>query len=311
MRNHKTNRTKANLFLDIALAGAFLVSLKPFLTGMAIHEWLGLAIGVALAVHILRHWPWIVAVTAKLNRKTPQQVRHYYGLDAALLAGFLSIIGSGILMSQTALPLFDFRGTPYLLLATFHKYVSYGTLTLLIVKLGLHGKWLVNAVKCHVLGMARTPVSAPTAPVPAPQRAAQATLNRRQFLVLGCGAVCAAALLGKCNPQWEADDETAEAAAIAQDTDTVAIVQNTAIVAQSTVAPTATSTPAAVAAESTEAAVEVVAQPTPTVAAATSPSTSRPTTRCPHGLVNDPYPGRCRRYTDKNGNGICDYSETA
>jgi len=30
---------------------------------------------------------------------------------------------------------------------------------------------------------------------------------------------------------------------------------------------------------------------------------------CPFGLVNDPYPGKCRRYIDENGNGICDLSE--
>ena len=29
---------------------------------------------------------------------------------------------------------------------------------------------------------------------------------------------------------------------------------------------------------------------------------------CPFGLVNDPYPGRCRHYVDANGDGICDYS---
>ncbi len=29
---------------------------------------------------------------------------------------------------------------------------------------------------------------------------------------------------------------------------------------------------------------------------------------CPFGLVNDPYPGRCRHYRDSNGDGFCDYS---
>ncbi len=29
---------------------------------------------------------------------------------------------------------------------------------------------------------------------------------------------------------------------------------------------------------------------------------------CPHNLVNDPYPGRCRLYVDTDGDGICDYS---
>lgn len=38
--------------------------------------------------------------------------------------------------------------------------------------------------------------------------------------------------------------------------------------------------------------------------------TSAPQNRvaCPFGLVNDPYPGQCRRYLDLNGDGICDYS---
>ncbi len=29
---------------------------------------------------------------------------------------------------------------------------------------------------------------------------------------------------------------------------------------------------------------------------------------CPFGIVNDPYPGRCRHYRDSNGDGLCDYS---
>jgi hypothetical protein len=31
---------------------------------------------------------------------------------------------------------------------------------------------------------------------------------------------------------------------------------------------------------------------------------------CPYGIVNDPYPGECPRYTDADQNGICDISET-
>lgn len=29
---------------------------------------------------------------------------------------------------------------------------------------------------------------------------------------------------------------------------------------------------------------------------------------CPFGVVNDPYPGRCRHYRDSNGDDMCDYS---
>jgi hypothetical protein len=37
----------------------------------------------------------------------------------------------------------------------------------------------------------------------------------------------------------------------------------------------------------------------------------RSTTRCPKGLANDPYPGRCHHYIDRDGSGYCDLSETA
>ena len=64
-------------------------------------------------------------------------------------------------------------------------------------------------------------------------------------------------------------------------------------------------------------------QPTPTVHAKPTPLPVRPkqaappaasprqAVACPYGLVNDRYPGRCRRYRDSNGNGVCDLSEPA
>ncbi|MBN1399315.1 MAG: hypothetical protein JXA74_00665 [Anaerolineae bacterium] len=71
-----------------------------------------------------------------------------------------------------------------------------------------------------------------------------------------------------------------------------------------------TPTPAAI--QSAEA-----ARPTATATQQAQPTRPEPTADmraemivlCPFGLVNDRYPGRCRRYVDRNGNGICDLSE--
>jgi len=60
---------------------------------------------------------------------------------------------------------------------------------------------------------------------------------------------------------------------------------------------------------STEALPTAVAQPTPTAAASTQTGTSFSSScvqRCPGGCS---YPGRCKRYTDANGNGRCDLGE--
>lgn len=73
----------------------------------------------------------------------------------------------------------------------------------------------------------------------------------------------------------------------------------------------ATSTPSAV-----ETSASAVAAPTQAATAAPSPTAAvqavpqkQGRSACPKGLVDDPYPGRCRRYVDNDGNGYCDLSE--
>jgi hypothetical protein len=71
--------------------------------------------------------------------------------------------------------------------------------------------------------------------------------------------------------------------------------------------PEATAAPASAATAqptATAKATQPAATKTPTPA-----SQTKPVTACPFGLVNDKYPGRCRRYVDRNGNGYCDLSE--
>jgi hypothetical protein len=57
--------------------------------------------------------------------------------------------------------------------------------------------------------------------------------------------------------------------------------------------------------------LQLLPTPTPQVPplAALTESPQQVCVACPRGLVNDPYPGRCRRYVDANGNGVCDLSE--
>jgi hypothetical protein len=56
-----------------------------------------------------------------------------------------------------------------------------------------------------------------------------------------------------------------------------------------------------------EAAVAVPTEAAPT--ARTVPAVVN--VRCPHRLINDPYPGRCHHYRDRNSSGFCDLSEAA
>ena len=74
-----------------------------------------------------------------------------------------------------------------------------------------------------------------------------------------------------------------------------------------------TATPTAVGEVTATPAPAATATPAVTIEplATATPAAVLTTARCPYGLVNDPYPGKCRRYVDSNGNGYCDLSESA
>ena len=308
MLKDKSRRTKFNLFLDVVLTAAFLVSLKPFVTGMAFHEWLGLAFGVGLALHTALHWRWVVGITTKLFGKLPLKTRVYYTLDAALLAAFTTIIVSGVVMSTTVLPLLGVQGIVSLTVAQVHSLASYLTLALLGVKLALHWAWIKNAIRrLTSVPATRKPVFQPAGLVPVPVTSGNAAkaISRRHFLLIGCSAV-GMALLASINKNQQAQGDPVATPTEVLSTAATSTATDTAL-ADASAAPT---TPPV---EVAPTAVIETAVPTaipPAIPTATAVP-QQVATRCPRGLVNDPYPGRCRRYVDKNGNGICDLSETA
>jgi hypothetical protein len=353
------NKTKLNLHVDIVLTVAFLVALKPFSTGLAIHEWLGLAIGGTLVVHTMLHWRWVVAITRKLFAKAPRtkgckravagKMRLCYGLDVGLLIAFALIIVTGVSMSGVVLPLLSIpdifsiinhRLLTYATIADVHKLSSYLTLVLLVVKLVVHRAWIVNAVKRHLIGTSRRKSRSRRGLVGECQPAfvsvtverrdadgqsyGSRTINRRRFLIVfigGC-AVVTTALVSKFGNQQvsgsvssgeEVDvwNPTAAATEAPQPTPHVlATEQSLEIEAVQEVAPTEVA-PQEVETTQEVPPTEVVPQETETTSDTPSiqPTPTVQQTRCPRGMVNDPYPGQCRRYVDRNGNGYCDLSQ--
>ena len=122
-------------------------------------------------------------------------------------------------------------------------------------------------------------------------------LSRREFLRMGSLAVAAvAALVVGCRPSTT--NETASAAG----SQTNAVATATAIVQ-----PSAMSSQAAVA-TATPAAQQSAGSSQAAVATATPAAQQKVYVACPFGLVDDPFPGRCKRYRDSNGNRYCDLS---
>jgi hypothetical protein len=121
--------------------------LQPVLTGLAVHEWLGLALGGALLAHLLLHRRWAIGVARKWLSKLPAKTRVYALVDASLLVAFLTIMGSGVAMSRAVLPLFGLTGSAGSAWFVLHKWASMLTLALVGIKLVLHGTWFAAVVK--------------------------------------------------------------------------------------------------------------------------------------------------------------------
>src|SRR6187455_328514 len=97
------NRNNTNLIVDSVIFLAFLVAMAPHFTGMAIHEWLGIAFGAAITTHLLLHWQWIVEITKRFFGKAQWSARINYILNALLFIDITLIIFSGLMISEEVL----------------------------------------------------------------------------------------------------------------------------------------------------------------------------------------------------------------
>ena len=74
--------TRINLLVDGTIFIGFLVAMAPRFSGLAVHEWLGIAFAAAIVTHLLLHWDWIVSVTARIfNKALQQKQRINYALN--------------------------------------------------------------------------------------------------------------------------------------------------------------------------------------------------------------------------------------
>lgn len=138
-------RTLTHLALDSAMFVAFLIATAPRFTGIAIHEWLGVALGAAVLTHLVIHWSWIVGVTQRLFSRTTGSARLNYMLNALLFIVFTTIIFTGLMISETALPLIGVRPERDRVWTHLHHLASDTAVFLIGLHVALHWRWIVNA----------------------------------------------------------------------------------------------------------------------------------------------------------------------
>lgn len=263
------NKQFLNYGMDALLWVGFLAAFFLDLTGVEGHQWLGLGVAAFSAYHLILHWNWVKAVTQKLFGQVAGQAKAYYVLDALLMVGLGLISVTGLLISTwLGLELVN-----YAVWLDLHILISVATLLALVLKIGLHWKWIVNTTR-KTFSKTASPVSV-SLRRPA---LAQASVSRREFLTL-MGVVGAASVVAAANGMGGLTSVQAEAGTSEQ------------------VSATATATATARAAASASSS---------SGSSSSSSTTSTCRIRCNKKCS---YPGHCRRYVDSNANKKCDLGE--
>jgi hypothetical protein len=140
-------KNKSNWWIDAVLLGLFWISFFPGLTSLALHEWLGVAAVLLAVLHLIMHWSWMETVTLKFFSHLSGQARMFYALDLVVMAGFVMILCTGLLISTWLdLPLYDMAAWTHI-----HLMVSVFTLVLVALKLVLHWRWITCAARRYVI----------------------------------------------------------------------------------------------------------------------------------------------------------------
>jgi hypothetical protein len=272
-------KQKNNRWIDLILLALFWIALFPDVSGLELHQWLGIAAIVLAVWRLAEHRSGMEAVTLRFFTRTSPKARLHYLLDAGVMLGFAMILLTGLMISTWLdLPLDDLAAWTHV-----HLIVSVFTLMLVVLKLILHWRRVADSARRHVFDPVFTKSGGGTTRPMNP-------VGRRDFLkVVGVLSVATAATLrglfddpqqvhaGSVFVNSPVDDpiEPSGNAAAGQPTD--AGGGSTALGSGAT-----QSVPAA----------------EPTAAACVI--------RCPNGCS---FPGRCRRYVDQNGNNLCDNGE--
>ena len=149
-----SNRTK--LFLDIALFVAFLITMDPRFSGLAIHEWLSIAAAATVIVHLLLSWSWIVNVTRRFFAKATNGARVNYVLNWLLFIDGILIMLSGIMISESAMPALGIVLPMNFAWRRLHDMSANLSLLIMGVHLAMHWTWIVTTFKRVFLSGGKT-----------------------------------------------------------------------------------------------------------------------------------------------------------
>jgi len=97
-------RRRFIVFLDTTLLIIFILLLSPRMTGLPLHEVLGIIFFIPIIIHLLIAWPWIQNTTRRLFKTATRRTQFNFLLNTILFILLITELVSGFVISQVVLP---------------------------------------------------------------------------------------------------------------------------------------------------------------------------------------------------------------
>jgi cytochrome b subunit of formate dehydrogenase len=141
------NQNAVNLAVDLVIFLIFLVVEAPKFSGLPVHEWLGIAIGAGALTHVLLHWSWVIEISKRFFGKAQALARVNYVLNLLLFLAIVTIIFTGLMISETVMPLLGITVAQNRLWRGVHTTAANVFILLVALHVALHWQWFVNLLR--------------------------------------------------------------------------------------------------------------------------------------------------------------------
>ena len=135
------------LMLDTGMLIATIALIDPRASGLAIHEWVGIILGAILFVHLTLNWQWVIAVTKKMFANLPRETRINQILNGLLFIFMAVAIGSGVAISEDALPTFGILTSGSRVWLNVHGLSANASLILIGAHVAMNWHWVIRTVR--------------------------------------------------------------------------------------------------------------------------------------------------------------------
>ena len=138
---------RRNLAIDIAALAVYLVAANPAVTGIGIHEWLGLGMLVIFFVHAAMHVDWVIEAVRRSFVRLSWARTGNAVLDLVIVAVVMVVMVSGVMVSGAVLPALGLYADGYYFWDPLHAMSAKLLLALMLVHVAVHWPWFAKVLK--------------------------------------------------------------------------------------------------------------------------------------------------------------------